>query len=112
MLIKFMIFLQNQKSDNTYIDLSGALTAPIDYYRAIIQIPDTKRSTNKTKLKVPVLSIFGTADKYLSVAADKGGRDFVENFQSIYLEGVSHWSPEEKPSEINKHIDNYLKTNF
>ncbi len=29
-------------------------------------------------LKVPVLSIFGTGDKYLSVASAKGGRKFIK----------------------------------
>ena len=91
---------------------SGSFTPPLNYYRAILQVYDPERSKKSMNITVPVLSIFGTGDKYLSVAADKGGRDFVENFQSIYLDGVSHWSPEEKPAEINKHIDNYLKTHF
>ena len=95
-----------------YMIFSGAFTAPLNYYRAILQVSDAERGNKPMRIKVPVLSIFGTADKYLSVAADKGGRDFVENFQSVYLDGVSHWSPEQKPAEINKHIDNYLKTNF
>ena len=95
-----------------YVNFPGAFTPPLNYYRAILQVDDPERGMKPTKLTVPVLSIFGTGDKYLSVAAEKGGRDFVENFQSVYLDGVSHWSPEQKPAEINKHIDNYLKTNF
>ena len=76
-----------------------------------MQVRDPEKRT-KTKISVPVFSIFGTADKYLSVAADKGGSAFVENFQSVYLEGVSHWSPEEKPAEVIEHIDNYLRKHF
>ena len=77
-----------------------------------MQIKDPDAEKRREKIKVPVYSIFGTGDKYLSVAADKGGCDFVNNFQSVYLEGVSHWSPEEKPAEINKYIENYLNANF
>ena len=87
----------------------NAFTAPLNYYRNIIQIFQAENHGQMKKItKVPVLSIFGTADKALSVAAAKGGADFVEKFETILLDGVSHWSPEERPDEINKHIDNYL----
>ena len=86
----------------------GAFTPPLNYYRNIIQFYGPVKSSKK--ITVPVLSIFGTGDKALSVAAAKGGADFVENFQTILLDGVSHWSPEETPDEINQHIDNHLKS--
>jgi len=87
----------------------GAFTPPINYYRAVMQVKDPEERKKPEKIKCPVFSIFGTADRYLSVAADKGGRDFCEDFQSVYLDGVSHWSPEEKPKEINNQIESYLK---
>ena len=77
-----------------------------------MQIKDPEAEKRREKINVPVYSIFGTGDKYLSVAADKGGSAFVENFQSVYLEGVSHWSPEERPAEVIEHIDNYLRKHF
>ena len=63
--------------------------------------PEAENHPQTSKITVPVLSIFGTADKALSVSAAEGGVDFVEKFESILLDGVSHWSPEEKPDEIN-----------
>ena len=75
----------------------------------MMQVKDPEERKKPEKIKCPVFSIFGTADRYLSVAADKGGRDFCEDFQSVYLDGVSHWSPEEKPKEINNQIESYLK---
>ena len=89
-------------------DLLGALTGPINYYRSAVQAPPDKKTLLK-KIAVPVLSLFGTADKYLSVSAEKGGADFVDNFQNVLLDGVSHFSMEQRPDEINQHIDNYLK---
>ena len=74
-----------------------------------MQVKDPEDKQKPAKISCPVFSLFGTADRYLSVAADKGGRDFCEDFQSTYLEGVSHWSPEEKPQEINNQIESYLK---
>lgn len=87
----------------------GAFTAPLNYYRNIIQVYQAPNPAQTSKIIVPVLSIFGTADKALSVSAAEGGADFVEKFESILLEGVSHWSPEEKPDEINTYMDKYLK---
>ena len=86
----------------------GAFTYPLNYYRNIIQFNEP--AVHWKKITVPVLSIFGTGDKALSVSAAKGGADFVEKFETVLLDGVSHWSPEEAPDDINLHIDNHLKS--
>ena len=55
------------------------MTATINYYRNTVQFGDRDKSSKLVNdLKVPVLSIFGTGDKYLSVASAKGGRKFVK----------------------------------
>jgi hypothetical protein len=54
------------------------VTATINYYRNTVQYGDREASAKRlTGLKVPVFCIFGTGDKYLSVAAAKGGRKFI-----------------------------------
>ena len=55
------------------------VTAAINYYRHTVQFGDREANNKRVHdLKVPVLSIFGTGDKYLSVASAKGGRKFVK----------------------------------
>lgn len=61
------------------------------------------------KLKVPVFSIFGTADKYLSVAANRRSRDYIQDYQEEYFEGVSHWIMTEEPRLVNAAIEKYLE---
>ena len=59
-------------------------------------------------IKVPVLSIFGTADKYLSVASAKGTQRYVETLRQEVLEGVGHWVQMESPDQVNKIMSDYL----
>ena len=82
-----------------------AFQAPVNYYRAIVSHPIEKARTDT----IPVCSIFGTGDKYLSVAANKDGKKFVNDFEEYYLEGVSHWAMLESPDQVNKIMENYLK---
>ena len=65
---------------NGLCDLSTAtVTAAINYYRHTVQFGDPAKDEKRLDgLKVPVLSIFGTGDKYLSVASAKGSRKFIK----------------------------------
>ena len=63
---------------------------------------------DKDPIKVPVLSIFGTADKYLSVASAKGTQRYVETLRQEFLEGVGHWVQMESPDQVNKIMSDYL----
>jgi pimeloyl-ACP methyl ester carboxylesterase len=83
-----------------------SFTGPLNYYRCALRYPD--RPPKQGKLKVPVLSIFGTSDKYLTVESAKNGKLFIEDFEDRYLDGVSHWVQVEAPQKVNKIIDEYL----
>ena len=50
-------------------------------------------------MTVPVLSIFGTADKYLSIEAARGTQRYVENLTEDYVDGVGHWVQMEEAQE-------------
>ena len=65
---------------NGLCDLSTAtVTAAINYYRHTVQFDDPAKVKERLDgLKVPVLSIFGTGDKHLSVASAKGSRKFIK----------------------------------
>lgn len=83
----------------------NAFQGPINYYRAARRY----NVTHKPKLNdVPVFSVYGNKDDYLSVSAFKGSRDFVEDFQECPIEGASHWSMMEAPEKVNAAIERYL----
>ena len=60
------------------------------------------------KTQVPVLQLWGTGDKYLHVNTAKGIKNFVDDFEEEYFEGVSHWIMQEIPGEVNGAIERYL----
>ena len=86
-------------------------TATINYYRNVVQFGNKAKAGKRLNgLKVPVLSIFGTGDKYLSVASAKGSRKFVQDFEEHYIDDCSHWVQMERPDEVNAAIEKYLST--
>ena len=89
----------------SFISISASVTAAINYYRCAFQYP---AEYFKEPIKVPVLSIFGTADKYLSVASAKGTQRYVETLRQEFLEGVGHWVQMESPDQVNKIMSDYL----
>ena len=82
------------------------MTAAINYYRCAMQYPSA--GYFKDPIKVPVLSIFGTADKYLSVASAEGTQDYVKTLRQEFLEGIGHWVQMENPDRVNRIMRDYL----
>lgn len=86
--------------------ITGSFAGPLNYYRHILQYG----SPNQDRIRrVPVLQIWGTADSALDIACAKGTRDFVDNFEEEYLEGVSHWVQMEEPNKVNQAIEKFVK---
>lgn len=57
---------------------------------------------------MPVLQLWGVGDKYLHIDTAKGGKNYVDDFEEEYFEGVSHWIMQEIPSQVNMAIEKYL----
>ena len=105
-------FINYQKKIAEFVNyciISESVTAAINYYRCSFQYPELTKHINAKIPDVPVVSIFGTADKALSVDSAKGTKDFVTNFKQIFLDGVGHWSQQERPDLVNEAIENNLK---
>ena len=73
-----------------------------------MQYPEVSAGIDWRIRTVPVVSIFGTADKYLSVEAAKGSRDYVTNFSEVFIDGASHFVHVEKPKHVNNIMEEIL----
>ena len=89
-------------------DLSESVTATINYYRCAFQYPEVYARIADKKVLAPVLSIFGTDDKFLSIEAARGTRRYVENLTEDYVDGVGHWVQMEDPKRVNKSMEDFL----
>jgi len=82
----------------------------INFYRALIRRISTQEFIPLLKdIKVPVLQIFGTGDKYISVAAAEGTKKYVRDHRLELLDGVSHWVQQQEPDRVNKLIEEFIK---
>jgi pimeloyl-ACP methyl ester carboxylesterase len=88
----------------------GALTAMINYYRALFQRWPTAEQQRAMRriLDVPTLMIWGEKDTALGKELTYGTDKLVRPFALHYLPAVSHWIQQEAPEQVNAIIEQWL----
>ncbi|WKA54840.1 alpha/beta fold hydrolase [Planococcus shixiaomingii] len=84
----------------------GALTAMLNWYRAIregnvAQVPEQK-------IKVPVRIIWGLGDQFLSSMLAKESLNFCEDGDLVFVGEATHWIHHEQPYILNLLIGRFL----
>ena len=89
----------------------GALTAMVNYYRALVRGGGATRmrSLGFPKLDVPTLMIWGEQDTALGVELTYGTEDFVSDFTLQRLPNASHWVQQDAPDEVNALLRAWLR---
>ena len=107
--------LQKGKITRNEVDLvkyyaaqDNALTAMINYYRAMISKGNLQLLEKLPKITVPTLVIWGEKDAALVVENLKGMNTFVDDLQVTRLPGVSHWVQQEDPETVNQEIIGFI----
>lgn len=91
----------------TNADQPGALTAMVNYYRALLKFPGD-REKDKRVIDVPTLMLWGEEDVALEKASTYGTEQYVSDFRIRYLPGISHWVQQEAPDACNAMIEAFL----
>jgi pimeloyl-ACP methyl ester carboxylesterase len=89
----------------------GALTAMINYYRALLRNLPTRRDVRHVKrtiVEVPTLMIWGERDSALGKELTYGTDKLVRDFTLRYVPDVSHWVQQEAPETVNAMIEAWL----
>lgn len=89
-------------------NLPGALTAMINYYRALLRARKQVAARGMPVIEVPTLMIWGEDDVALTMESTCGTGEFVRDFRIRYLPGVSHWVQQEAPEQVNAMIEAFL----
>jgi len=81
----------------------GALTAMINYYRALVRGGGAarQRALGYPTISVPTLMIWGECDAALGKETTYGTDAFVSDLTLRYLPNVSHWVQQEAPETVN-----------
>jgi pimeloyl-ACP methyl ester carboxylesterase len=86
----------------------GALTAMLNYYRALIRGRRRSRRRGTRPIDIPTLMIWGEVDTALGKELTYGTGDHVRNLTLRYLPNVSHWVQQEAPETVNAMIEAWL----
>ena len=86
----------------------GALTAMINYYRAIFQSLFAGDRQEWRTLDIPTLTIWGENDTALGKELTYGTGSYVRNWQAKYIPNCSHWVQQEQPALVNTYMREFL----
>lgn len=88
----------------------GAITASINYYRALFRYSKRSDNLKPHKLSMPVLFIFGEDDRALGKETTYTTHKYCSSKPQIhYIENCSHWVQHEYPDRVNQLIMDFLK---
>jgi pimeloyl-ACP methyl ester carboxylesterase len=94
------------------ISRPGALTATINYYRALLRYPGETRAPLQ-RIEAPVLVIWGERDRFLSRRLAEPPQLWVPNLLGVKrLPNASHWVAEDRPLEVNTLLLDFLRSPF
>jgi epoxide hydrolase 4 len=86
----------------------GALTAMLNYYRALLRNLSANRKRGTPPIKVPTLMLWGEVDSALGKELTYGTDRYVSDLTLRYLPNVSHWVQQEAPETVNGMMEAWL----
>ena len=88
----------------------GALTAMLNYYRALVRGGGARRQTELgfPPIELPTLMLWGEVDSALGIETTYGTEEHVRDLTLRYLPGVSHWLQQEAPEVVNAMLEAWL----
>jgi epoxide hydrolase 4 len=84
----------------------GALTYPINYYRANFNF--TKRKVQKPGTFAPGLYLIGEHDLYISKDTGPLAKKYYENLDYQVVSGANHFAQQDAPETVNTMIRTFL----
>lgn len=84
----------------------GALTAALNYYRAIVR--SSAQAAGPRPIDAPVLVIWGERDRYLGRELAEPPRDLVPHARVEYLPDASHWVQSDQAERVTALLLDFL----
>lgn len=87
----------------------GALTATVNYYRAVVRQSPLRARRLLRRVDAPVLVIWGERDRYLGPELAQPDRRWVPNARIERLPNASHWVQHDQPERVNELLLGFLQ---
>jgi len=92
------------------MNMPGAMTAALNYYRQLMRAPwSLAASNNGLLVKAPTLVIWGEQDIALGIELLNGLERWVHNIQIQRIPDSGHWVQQEQPELVNQFMLEFLK---
>jgi pimeloyl-ACP methyl ester carboxylesterase len=91
------------------ISQPGALTAALNYYRALFRQSWREWSKPIPSITIPTLVIWGEQDPYLGLPLLKGLEEWVPNVRVERVPDASHWIQVDAPEQVNRLMIEFLR---
>ena len=87
----------------------GALTAAINYYRALARRAPTVARALRRRIEAPVLVVWGQRDLFLVPELAAPDPDLVPDARVRRLPDASHWVQQDRPERVNALLLDFLR---
>lgn len=107
----FRIMHQNEEDTEAYkytFSKPGALTGPINYYRAAAKFLFPDPPLPRPSTFVPGLFMLGEGDKYIAKSNGKLAAEYYDNLEFKVIPDANHFAQQHKPEETNRLIREFL----
>lgn len=102
---------QNEEDTEAYkytFSKPGALTGPINYYRAAAKFLFPDPPLPRPSTFVPGLFMLGEGDKYIAKSNGKLAAEYYDNLEFKVIPDANHFAQQHKPEETNRLIREFL----
>jgi len=86
----------------------GALTAALNYYRALVRRDPRRAASDVRRTDAPVLVVWGERDRYLGPELAAPSAALVPNARVERLPDASHWVHHDSPERVNALLLDFL----
>ncbi len=82
----------------------GALTAMVNWYRALRYESPAAQRASWRRIDAPVLVLWGDGDRYLGVELAEPSRELVPNVSVEHFPDASHWLQHDEADAVNARL--------
>ncbi|MBE2267524.1 MAG: alpha/beta hydrolase, partial [Anaerolinea sp.] len=87
----------------------GAMTAMINWYRALGRGRDDGLFRSGARVKPPTLVIWGAQDRFLEREGGQQSLAYCDDGRVVYFEDATHWVQHEKAGEVNTLLSEFFR---
>jgi pimeloyl-ACP methyl ester carboxylesterase len=88
--------------------IPGAVTAMLNYYRAMPWTIASQRQRRPKRIEVPTLMLWGEQDRALGLELTERMDELVSDISLRFIPDASHWVQQDAPEAVNRQLEEWL----